>query len=170
METQVQARTLLPTIRASMASIGVELPSPVRVRMVDPESVDVGRPDGDVLLGLTDQWVGADSRVTVTGIRILKGLPPVHFGRAVAHEIGHAWLAQHGSKAATAAIEEGVCELFAYAWLKGQPTRIAEWLRKDVRSNPNPTYGGGFRAVYGATRVANVNTVLSCILRDGRLP
>ena len=170
-ETQEEARRRLPAVRAHMASIGVELAARVRVRVIDPAEVDqlVGD-DDDVLLGLTDQWVGGRQRVRVEGIRILKGLPAVHFGRAVAHEIGHAWLAQHGSEFAAPEVEEGVCELFSYAWLKRQVTPVAIRLREAVRTNPDPVYGGGFRAVYTATRATDVSTVLAAVLRTGRLP
>lgn len=170
-ETQEEARRRLPAVRRHMAAIGVELSARVPVRVIDPAEVDhlVGD-DDDVLLGLTDQWVGGRQRVRVEGIRILKGLPAVHFGRGVAHEIGHAWLAQHGSEFAAPDVEEGVCELFSYAWLKRQVTPVATRLREAVRSNPDPLYGGGFRAVYTATRTTDVSTVLAAVLRTGRLP
>jgi Protein DA1 len=171
-ETQEEARAQLPAVREHMAHIGVELTSRVPVRVIDPDEVDhlVGDGGDAVLLGLTDQWVGGGVRVQVAGIRILRGLPPIHFGRAVAHEIGHAWIAQHGSEFPAPDVEEGVCELFAYAWLKRQADPAAVRLRESIRHNPDRTYGAGFRSVYAATRTTDVSTVLAAVLRTGRLP
>ena len=171
-ETQAEVRARLPAVRVHMAAIGVELAPRVRVRVIDPKEVDhlVGEDEGNLLVGLTDQWISAGQPVRVAGIRILKGLPPIHFGRAVAHEIGHAWLAQQGAVELPPAIEEGVCELFAYAWLKRQGPPIAARLREALRTNPDRTYGGGFRAVHAATRTTDVGAVLAAVLRTGRLP
>ncbi len=172
-ETQQEARIHLPSVRSQMAEIGVELAERVRVQIVSPAEINgaVGTPTSGVLLGLTDQWTGGGKRVRVAGIRIVAGLPPAYFGRAVAHEIGHAWLAQRGHAwTATPAIEEGLCELFAYAWLKRRRTPDAEALRSRLRTNPDPVYGGGFREVHGAVQRHGIAAVLSELLNTGRLP
>lgn len=76
-------------------------------------------------------------------IRIARGQPPLQLGRAVANEIGHAWLTQHGTRRPEHDVEEGLCELFAHGWLKQQRTRIADELRRRLRENPDPVYGAG---------------------------
>ena len=109
-----------------------------------------GAPSRGVLLGLTDQWIVIGGPTTVSAIRVVAGMPPTYFGRAVAHEIGHAWLAQYGRNPVAHEIEEGLCELYAYAWLKRERSPLADWLRSQLRANPDPVYGGGFRTVHVA--------------------
>jgi len=166
-ETQHQARVHLPSVRRQMAEIGVELPQRVRVRIVSPDPAVATA--GGVLLGLTERWIGDAGRVRVTGINIVAGLPPTHFGRAVAHEIGHAWLALNGCAQAVREVEEGVCELFAYAWLKRRRTRMAEALRAAMWASPDPVYGDGLRRVHAAARRDGIGTVLDRLLRTGGL-
>lgn len=171
-ETQAEARARLPSVRARMAMIGVELADRVPVHVVSAEEINTtgGVPARGVLLGLTEQWVTAGRPVSVSGIRVVAGMPPTHFGRAVAHEIGHAWLAQHGHRRADFAVEEGLCELFAYAWLKRERSIPAESLRAQMHSNPDPVYGGGFRAVHAAAGRHGIEKVLTSLLTRGALP
>jgi hypothetical protein len=103
-------------------------------------------------------------------IRVAAGLPPNHFGRAVAHEIGHVWLAQQGGPQPPPEIEEGLCELFAHAWLKVQRNRVTEEMRRWLRENPDPMYGCGFRGAHAAVREHGIKTVLGSLARDGALP
>lgn len=171
-ETQPQARARLPSVRARMAAIGVELADPVRVQVVSPEEINTaeGGPARGVLLGLTEQWMIDGGPVTVAGIRVAAGMPPTHFGQVVAHEIGHAWLAQYGQRRPEPAVAEGVCELFAYAWLKREQSPLARALRAQMHSNPDPVYGGGFRAVHAAVSRHGIEAVLASVLTAGVLP
>jgi hypothetical protein len=171
-ETQQEARRHLPVVRGQMADIGIDLPQPVRVQVVGPDEVAAaaGVPATGVLLGVTEQVVDDREAARHADIRVVAGLPPVIFGRAVAHEMGHAWFALRGRAPAPEPVEEGLCELFAYAWLKRQPTRMAEALRQHLRSNPDPVYGGGFRQVYTAVRRYDIELVLNRILQSGQLP
>jgi hypothetical protein len=170
-QTQERARAELPAIRQEMARIGVQLADRVRVQVahLDDFPGAVNRPNGGILLGLTDQLAGS-SRTTVTGIRILAGLPKIFFGRATAHEMGHAWLAQHGRvPIRDDALNEGVCELFSYAWLKRQDAPIAESLRVLLAANSDPVYGDGFRRVHEAVGRDGIAIVLARLLQHGDL-
>ena len=171
-ETQEQARALLPSVRARMAAIGVELAERVRVRVVGSDEINRygGAPSRGVLLGLTDQWVVVGGPTTVSGIRVVAGMPPTYFGRAVAHEIGHAWLTQYGRTPVAQEIEEGLSKLFAYAWLKRERSPLADRLRSQLRANPEPVYGGGFRTVHAAVDRHGIENVLTSLLTRGALP
>ncbi|MEU0560467.1 protein DA1 [Dactylosporangium maewongense] len=170
-ETQQDARLHLPSVRRQMTDIGLELPDRVRVRIVSPEeaAATAGLVTTGVLLGLTEQTTGGAEGTRVTGISIVAGLPPTYFGRAVAHEIGHAWLALRGRAPVDDVIEEGLCELFAYAWLRRHGTPMALELRRRLSTNPDPVYGGGFRTVHQAVRRHGVATVLDRLLTTGGL-
>jgi hypothetical protein len=171
-ETQHDARRHLPRVRRQLAAIGLELPQRVLVKVVrwDEAVAKTQPPTSGVLLGLTEQVLSETEGSRVTGIDVVAGLPPTYFGRVVAHELGHAWLALHGSPPVAGNVAEGLCELFAYAWLKRVRTPMAESLRERMRVNPNPVYGDGFREVYTAVRQHGIAVVLERLLRTGELP
>ncbi|WP_327006629.1 protein DA1 [Dactylosporangium sp. NBC_01737] len=170
-ETQREARLHLPSVRRQMTEIGLELPERVRVRIVSPQEAEAvaGPLATGVLLGLTEQLIGGEEGTRVTGISIVAGMPPTYFGRAVAHEIGHAWLALRGRAPVDDVVEEGVCELFAYAWLRRRGTPMALQLRSRLGANPDPVYGGGFRMVHQAVQRHGIATVLDRLLTTGGL-
>ena len=115
-------------------------------------------------------WVSGTGRAKVSGHPRRAGLPPVYFGQAVAHEIGHAWLAQYGQSPRDPAVEEGLSELFAYAWFKRDGSPYAERLRAQIRRNPDPVYGHGFRLVHAAVDRHGIERVLASLLTTGALP
>ena len=108
-------------------------------------------------------------RCPASGSSPKKCRPPT-FGRAVAHEIGHAWLAQYGHIPVAHEVEEGLCELFAYAWLKRERSPLADTLRSQLRADPDPVYGGGFRTVHAAVDRHGIENVLTSLLTNGALP
>jgi hypothetical protein len=171
-ETQPDARRLLPVVRRQLAGMGLELPRRVRVRIVSPAAaLDAAGPrEEGLLLGLTERVTGRREGTHVVEISIVAGMPPAYFGRAVAHEFGHAWLALRGRAPVPDAVEEGMCELFAYAWLKRDGTPLALALRERFAGRPDPLYGGGFRAVHTAVRRHGLARVLDAVLSSGRLP
>ena len=88
----------------------------------------------------------------------------------MAHEIGHAWLVQHGSRQPDRQIVAGVCELFAHGWLKRQHSALADELRRHLRQNPDPIYGEGFRKVRASVVHNGMSAVLNSLVQSGRLP
>ena len=103
-------------------------------------------------LGLTlmTLYGGRSARREPLEILILGGLPALLFGRIVAHEAMHAWLAQEGVSTLPAIEEEGLCELAAYEWLGLRRGRLSRGLRGAAERNPAPVYGDGFRLVHRA--------------------
>jgi Protein DA1 len=172
-ETQQQARAHIPLIRREMSAAGIELPTRVRVELRDPDALGLGAPraGSGMCLGITRtvEW-SRDGACEVIGIEIARGLTPVHFGQTVAHEIGHAWLAQRGAKDLEHKLAEGVCELFAGAWLKRRGGSFASALRDSLLTNPDPVYGGGYRMVRNAVLRHGVAAVLDSICDRGALP
>ncbi|MET8756653.1 protein DA1 [Lentzea sp. NPDC004782] len=168
-ETQDQARQHIPRVREEMAALGIRLGQRVRVTLVEPDDLNL---DGRGLcLGRTIGRTWEGSPVTeVVGIHIARGLTATHFGSTVAHEIGHAWLAQQGARHLDLVVEEGVCELFAGAWLKRQRTAFADTLRQSALDNPDPVYGAGYRRVREAVVRHGIEAVLSAVCRRGTLP
>lgn len=171
-ETVADVKQHLGGIRQAMAELGFSLSHRVRVELDDDiaQYQDVARHGGPGLLGITEVRYSGAQLGTVAGIRVQRGLPLVTFGKVVAHELGHAWLAQRGIRPADSVTEEGMCELIAYAWLKRNGTPFAQQLRTQMPANPDPVYGNGFRAVHEASRIHGIRTVISTLATSGRLP
>lgn len=169
-ETQLDARTMLPPVRADMAAIGVVLQNRVLVRVVDPDELGASSSGTGVVLAEILQQMAPGQRRTPVEIHVAAGLTPTHFGSAVAHEIGHAWLSQEAGPPLDHAIEEGLCELFAHAWLKRARAPLGAEMRRQMRLNPDPVYGGGLRAVHSAVETNGIRAVLYSLTRTGALP
>lgn len=146
-----------------MAALGIELDQRVRVTLTD----SLPRVAGRSVNGMTH---AVHQSREVVGITVASGLTRIGFCGTVAHEIGHAWLVQRGAAVSDPVLVEGVCELFASAWLKKQPGHLAAATRKVMAVNPDPTYGAGYRTVREAVVAHGIKPVLAALCADGRLP
>ncbi|QKV75300.1 protein DA1 [Amycolatopsis sp. Hca4] len=161
-------RNLLPRVRRSVAELGFSLRHRVRVRLAEPD--ELRSPSGTDLLGLTRIVAVDEGRGHAEAVLVLRGLPAELFGSTVAHELGHAWLSENGNHPRNPAVEEGLCELIAYAWLKKSSTRFGAALREELATNTDPVYGEGFRQVHTAVRHHGVDRVLRTVAATGELP
>ncbi|MFB9333738.1 protein DA1 [Actinoplanes octamycinicus] len=164
--TQQDVKRVLPPIAARLRALSIRTTTPVRVRLV-PFSELQGRiaGHGDVL-GVTVS-LGSE----VVDLMVVRDLPLARFGAVVAHEVMHAYLAQRGFGMLPPAVEEGLCQLLAHAWLKDQPGAPAEWERRRIATNPDPVYGDGFRAARAAAiRTGSVRRMLEHVRRCGDFP
>lgn len=126
-----------------MHSFGLRLPNRVRVEVVEPAALE--RQAGTHALGYTVWTSGASAEVR--HIRVSGGLPVTNFGRVLAHELGHAWLAGcPGLRPDDEA--EGLCELLGYYWLCHRGGRLSAFLIASMEANPDPVYGEGFRRAH----------------------
>ncbi len=162
-DTQAEARKHIPAVRAGMAALGIALDRRVRVTLAAAPSRFAGRS----VNGLT-HFVYQTREVI--GITVVSGLTRVGFCATVAHEIGHAWLVQRGAAVRDPVLVEGLCELFAAAWLKKQPEHLAAAMREAMAANPDPTYGAGYRTVRNAVADHGIRAVLTALCADGTLP
>ncbi len=85
-------------------------------------------------------------RNRVRGIAIATGLRPLAFQGTAVHELGHVWLAVHKISLPTV-VEEGFCELLAHRFYSDSGTEEGRLLALEIETNPDPTYGAGFRYV-----------------------
>jgi hypothetical protein len=167
-DTQETLRRHVPRVRDVTRDLGFGLAR--RVRVVFGTVDDLSGPGPARPFGVTELRITGARTAEVVVVRVLCGLPAFVFGRVVAHELGHAWLAQFASRPADPAVEEGVCELIAYAWLKRSGAPYAEELRDEIRTNPDPVYGNGFRTVHTAVQRHGLATVLESMSTTGTLP
>jgi hypothetical protein len=92
----------------------------------------------------------------VTNIAILHHLSRLHFTSIAVHELCHAWLFYRNFDNLPLRVEEGMCVLLEYHYLKhvaergAQPNSTlqqeATFLMQLIEENKDPIYGGGFRA------------------------
>lgn len=90
------------------------------------------------------------------GIRILRNVTPNIFEHTLAHEYGHVLLvAEPESLLFRGAFpdhrhveEEGFCEVVKYLWLGECGTGHRQFDQRDMRNNPDPVYGDGFRMMW----------------------
>ena len=90
------------------------------------------------------------------GIRILRNVTPNTFQHTLAHEYGHVLLLvdpvsmafRGGFPSQRHIEEEGFCEVVRYLWLQECGEQHREFDQRDLRNNPDPVYGDGFRLVW----------------------
>jgi hypothetical protein len=170
-DTHALLRSHVPEVRRIAGELGFGLVT--RVRVVFGTAEDLRSGPGDPvrgMLGVTELRVTGVRSAEATVVRVLRGLPSFVFGRVVAHELGHAWLGQFGARPSSQAVEEGLCELVSYAWLKRSGTPFAAEVRDRMWTNSDPVYGDGFRAVHAAVRQHGLAAVLESMSRFGDLP
>jgi hypothetical protein len=163
---QEQVRAVLPKAREVLHAMGVVLNPPVHVQLVDDARMRMLSANESGRVAGTTMVHGQQ----VTEIHIVSGLPEVDFGATVAHEVMHAWMAQNGFAPMDARIEEGLCEVVAYRWLRDQIDPRGQLLRERMDTSPDPVYGDGFRMVKQSVKRHRMNPVLAAVKVTGRLP
>lgn len=164
-DVAASARPLIADVRALMHAYGVGLPNRVRVDLTSPDEM---RQRADVPLhGLT--LVRGGPAPEVIELRVVDGLPGTVFGAVLAHEMGHAWLAGCPPVHRSSAEEEGICELLASWWLEHRGGPLARHALWRMRENPDPVYGGGFRAASSRADGRAPAAVVRRVRRVGRL-
>ncbi len=106
----------------------------------------------------------------VSEISILRGLPKEHFCAIAAHEFGHAWLLENGFDGLPLKVEEGLCELLQYIWLRHQGTRAARQRIRLLFEGSDPLYAEGFREAYASWQGRSLGDLLRYVKRYKRLP
>jgi hypothetical protein len=160
-------------VRQVTEALGFGLRSRVRVVFASVDELRSGVLGHAVVgapLAYTELVVTGARSAEAAVVRVMCGLPAFAFGRALAHEVGHAWLAQSGARSPRLPIEEGMCELISYAWLNRAGLPYAEAVRDTIRNNPDPVYGGGFREVHAALRGHGLTALIDALVATGEPP
>jgi len=107
---------------------------------------------------------------TVKEILVLHGLPAEHFAAIAAHELTHSYLFLHAFPELVPAVEEGLCELGAYLWLKQQGTVEAAYRIKLMMESDDPIYGRGFQAARRGLEQVGIARILDYAFQRRRFP
>jgi len=105
-------------------------------------------------LGQTN-WAFNGQRLDL-GVQVLRNLTPNMFEHTLAHEYGHVLLVadpltmrfMNGVPPERHVEEEGFCEVLKYLWLGECGTGHRALDQKNMRENPDPVYGDGFRMMW----------------------
>jgi len=114
--------------------------------------------EGHALLGLTRGMITSIGKRVVKRrfmeILIQRGLPDEQFKLVAIHELCHAWVFHRGIHHLPIQVEEGLCVLSEYLWLRRQNTPEAHFWMLRLKRNQDPVYGDGFRlALKGLERM-----------------
>lgn len=152
-DTQERAERLLDEMRRNLASVGLKLNSsqtPLtlcgrdELRKASRHNFHNERP----ILGLA-RWTittsgGKVVARTFKDILIQRNLPEEHFRTIAIHELTHAWFFYNNYQDLPLVLEEGMCVLMEYIWLKNQDTQDAKYRRTLIEQSDDPIYGKGF--------------------------
>ena len=103
-------------------------------------------------------------------IVILYGLPQIHFAAVAAHELGHVYLFQRKFSELPSSVEEGLCELMAYLWLRRQQDREAAFQIELKKNSDDAIYGDGFRAALAALENSSPDLLFEYVHQHKRFP
>ena len=165
--TQERAEKIMNEMRSALASVGLSLNTaqvPIKLCGRDElhESSRHDFHEERPILGLA-RWsiTSSNGRVvarTFKDILIQKNLPEEHFRTVAIHELTHAWFFYHNFRDLPIEVEEGMCVLMEYIWLKNQKTKDAKYRRTIITQSLDPVYGDGFRQ---ARRSLEINALKS---------
>lgn len=176
-DSNAQGQPVLAQVRRTLARVGLDLGSvETPLLLVDQEEMNrhaaklhSRQPSGLASHAATTRN-GVVVERTVTAIMILHGLPQEHFSKIAAHELGHSYLFMHGFPELPPLVEEGLCELAAYLWLRQQNTPEAAFRLRLMEKDDDPIYGQGYRAARrGLDRMA-LSALLENVRRRCRFP
>nr|GMD07916.1 protein DA1 isoform X1 [Ipomoea batatas] len=142
----------------------------------------------------TSKEISGKPRLTVRSMHLME-LPPavpvpdsrLLTGRILAHEFMHTWMRLQGYNGIAGNwVEEGMCELMAYAWLEwyglfgkemyGEDEKacfmrnLKEHLMKRTEGNYCRIYGDGFREAKSAVKIYGFEHTMKCIAYTGNFP
>jgi hypothetical protein len=81
---------------------------------------------GGLAVGFHERVIKETVSQSVSAILVLYGLPALLTGTIIAHECMHAFLRFSRCRKLTPAVEEGLCQLMALLWLKGEDVQREE--------------------------------------------
>jgi hypothetical protein len=180
------ARSIVTADRAREAAAPAYVWARARDLDFGPENAPLQLVGGNVLttaartygvssdLGITEYETDPpDAREPVARVRVVRvlvGLPQELFQGVLLHELGHAWILRHRIRVDAPWQAEGLCQYVALAfWVSLDTARSRVYLDR-VEHDPNPTYGGGFRAIRSWIQGAGFRPFLAELARTRAFP
>jgi len=168
---------ILKEVRAFMTDLGPGLGRIMNpLRLVDYTTMkrDATKPYAPAPIGLARHSHAARNgqvtERTVEAIQIVSGLPREQFAAVAAHELMHTYLFMNNFPDLLPLVEEGLCELAKYLWLRQRKSPEAAYHLKLMESNTTPIYGEGFQLARRALTGRSLLELLNHVRRTGRFP
>ena len=136
-----------------------------RALALSPQLILADEPTGNL-----DSENGREVRRELEEVVILHGLPQEHFSAIAAHELGHVMLFNQGFDNLPAKVEEGLCELCSYLWLKQRGDRHADFRIDSMQKNDDSTYGVGFRQALKSYEKVGLRELLVYVKKNQGFP
>ena len=177
--TQERADRIARQMRSALASIGLELnATQTPVTLCGRDELNGARHhnfhDNHPVLGVTRTTIthrrGRILARNFDRILIQINLPEEHFRTVMIHELTHAWFFYNYFENLPLKVEEGMCVLMEYIWLKNQKTKEAEFRRRQIELSCDPVYGDGFRAARQSLKYMPLSTLLLFIKQKKKFP
>ena len=130
------------------------------------DNVEVNAVDRDVLKKVSDskysnsargycktiveeRRLGSKTEITRSHtIYVLDRVPRKYIEATLAHELMHVWINENVEHKLSSQLEEGSSNFISYTYLKSDYSEDAQNLIKQMKEDPDPIYGDGFRKVY----------------------
>ena len=179
--TDTRAEQLAQDMRLALKGLGLNLyQAETPIRLADRDELHSNsRHDNHEehpLLGLaiwSTTFVG--KRVVArqfNEILIQTNLPEDHFRTVAIHELTHAWFFYNNPKGKKLPleVEEGMCVLVEYLWLKKLKTEDSRYRMKIIEECQDPVYGAGFQQALKSLRYLKLSSLTRYILEKGKFP
>ncbi|KAA3619662.1 MAG: protein DA1 [Calditrichaeota bacterium] len=162
-------------IKKFMALRGLKLPkNNFPLYLVDLSVLRKSNPNDIEVAGRTEKASyevnGVEKSRRIEKMQVLDGLPAEHFTSILAHEFGHAWLFLNNYPHLDLQVEEGLCELFEYLWLRSQNSEISRFRIKKMKEGQDRIYGAGFRKALAGYKKYGLTKLLNEVKRQKRFP
>ncbi len=117
----------------------------------------------------TNIRVFGNSKTFKHTIYVLSEIPPKYAEATIAHEFMHVWISENLNHQLSKQLEEGSCNYISYTYLKSDYSDDAKYIMKQLHSNPDKIYGGGYRKVYNRFRGRNFKLFLDYIRNNNKI-
>lgn len=178
-DTQEQGESLLNEMRLALASVGMTLhqaQTPLKLcdrdelREASRHNFHNERP----ILGLA-RWSTTTSKGRIihrifNEIIIQNKLPEDHFRTIAIHELTHAWFFYHQYFDLPLQVEEGMCVLMEYIWLKNHDSKDSQYRRTIIEQSKDPIYGEGFRKARASLKLMPLAVLLRYLKEKNSFP
>ena len=177
--SQERADKIAEEMRSTLASVGLKLNSTqTPVRLCGRDELNGASHhnfhDNHPILGVTRTTTthqkGQLLARNFDSILIQINLPEEHFRTVMIHELTHAWFFYNYFENLPLKVEEGMCVLMEYIWLKNLDTKDAEYRRKQIELSPDPIYGEGFREARDSLNYMPLKSLLEFIKEKKKFP
>ncbi len=176
-------KSIFREVAKTLGKDGIKaLSDPVDIRLVDLKNLGASSHTSRKTMGNTRKTMytafGRGKKCKPDEIRFLYGLPKTLFGTVAAHEYGHAWLCVNGYHDLPLVVEEGLCEMFSYLWLRrriggwfssADKPELEYWL-KLLENNDDPVYGRGFKMAQKSARRMSLSKLMEYVMKHRAFP